>query len=69
MVEFFNFREGNVNLWPATAAAQFHHGGEAVQGLRPEYQIDERRTPHDGCTLLARHTATDTDDEIWIGLF
>ena len=43
-VEFFNFGKGDIDRRPARTARLVIESGQAVQGLRAEYDVDERRT-------------------------
>jgi hypothetical protein len=45
------------------------HRGQAVQGLRPEHEVDERRALQDRGALLARDATADADDQVGTLLF
>ena len=64
MIEFFDFREGNVHLCALCTFARLDHLRQAMQGLRTEYQIDIRRALDQGGAFLACDTAADADHEI-----
>src|SRR5690606_4444501 len=60
-VELLDLGEADVHLRPALGAAGLDHGRQAVQGLRPEHQVDEGRALEDGLALLAGDAAADAD--------
>ena len=63
-VEFFDFRKADVDLRPAGLLQPVQHRRQAVQGLRAEHQVDERRPRGDALALLARHAAAHPDDHM-----
>ena len=63
-VEFLDFRKTDVDLRPAGFLQPVDHRRQAVQGLRAEYQIDERRARRDALALLARDAAADADHHV-----
>src|SRR6185437_14645525 len=63
-VEFRHLGRADIDDGAARAAQLRDHVGQTVQGLRAEYQIDERRPPRDALTFLARDTAADTDEDM-----
>ena len=46
------------------AAQLGEHVRQAVNGLRPENEVDERRTLGDAFAFLAGHAAADADDDL-----
>jgi hypothetical protein len=50
----------------AARAAARDQGRQAVQGLRPEHDVDIRRARDDRGALLARHAAADADHEVGV---
>src|SRR5690606_1792409 len=56
--------EADVNLRLAAILPLPDQLGQAVQRLRPEYHINIGRAPDNGLTLLAGHTAADTNDQV-----
>ena len=60
MVELFDFREADIDLGRAIAGG-VKQGGEFVQGLRAEHNIDKGRAPADRLAFLAGDTAAHGD--------
>src|SRR6185295_5063169 len=67
-VEFLDLGKTHIHLRPAAGAALREQCGQAMQGLRSEYHVHERRALDDCAALLARDAAADRDHEIRIGL-
>ena len=65
VVEFFDFRKGNVHHLNGVGGF-VHHIRQAVQGLRTEHHVDERCALDNGIAFLRGHTATHTDLQIRI---
>ena len=64
-VEFLDFRKTDVDLRTAGfASGPASIVRQAVQGLRAEHQVDERRPRGDALALLARHAAAHPDDHM-----
>ena len=62
VVELLDLREAHVDHRAARAAQLRDHLRQAMQRLRPEHQIDERRARGDRLALLAGDAAADADD-------
>ena len=67
-IEFFDFREADIDHQGPTGTALLHHRGQPVQGLRPENEVDIRRALADLGPLLAGDAATHADDQVGIFL-
>jgi hypothetical protein len=68
MIELLDFGKGDVHLRAQRAAARVDHAGQAVQGLRAEHQVHERRALGDGGALLAGHATAYTDQQMRVVL-
>ena len=62
MIELLDFGKGDIDLRLACGLSRRYQLGQAVQGLRAEYQVHVGRPLDDGRTLLAGHAAADADD-------
>ncbi|MNQ51408.1 hypothetical protein D3C85_653870 [compost metagenome] len=67
MVEFFDFRERDVDLRQLADARGVDHFRQAVQGLRAEDHVDVRRAITDGRAFLAGHATADGDHHVRVG--
>ena len=63
MIEFLDLRKTHIDDRPARCAAARRSSRQAVQGLRAEHQIHERRALMIACALLACDAAADADDD------
>ncbi len=64
MVEFFDFREGNIHLGAAAVAARAQHVRQAVQGLRAKHHIDKGRAFDNRLALLTGHATAHANHQI-----
>src|SRR5690606_10962699 len=62
-VEFFNLREGDVDNRAAAGDDFLQHIGQAVQGLRPEYEVDVRCPAADALAFLAGNAPAHADHD------
>ena len=69
VVEFFDFREGNIDLRQASRFLVHNHFGQAVQRLRAEHHVHIRRALDNCLAFLRRHTAGHADNHIGIVFF
>jgi hypothetical protein len=69
VVELLDLRKADIHDERAARPALIHHVGQAVQGLRAEYQVDVGCAPADFRPLLAGHAAAHADDQRGIALF
>ena len=69
VVEFFDFREGNIHLRCTAVLAGANHVRQTVQGLRAEHHIHIRRALDDGVAFLAGHAAANANDQVGPGFF
>ena len=63
-IEFLDFRKAHVDYSAAARPELIEHLRQAVNGLRPEHQVDERRPRTDRRAFLAGDTAADADDQL-----
>ena len=63
-VEFLDLRKADVDLRTPGLPQALEHRGEAVQRLRPEYQVDVGRAGRDAVPFLARDAAADSDHHV-----
>ncbi|VVO44870.1 hypothetical protein PS726_06480 [Pseudomonas fluorescens] len=69
MVEFFDFRERDVDLWQLGDARGVDHFRQAVQGLRTENHVHIGGAIADGGAFLAGHATADGDYHVRVGQF
>ncbi|MNS74375.1 hypothetical protein D3C72_1078500 [compost metagenome] len=63
-IELLDFREADVHLRALLFATGADQLRQAMQCLRAEHQVDERRTLDDRLAFLRRHAAADADDDL-----
>ena len=68
-IEFFNFREADINHRAAVAAHRVNHLRQAVQGLRPENNIDIVRALTNMVAFLGGHAAANANNQVRVLLF
>lgn len=68
-IEFFNFREADINYRTAVAAHGVNHLRQAVQGLRPENNIDIVRALANMVAFTGSHAAADANNQVRVLLF
>ncbi len=61
VIEFLDLGEAHIDDGAAGALHRADHFRQAVQGLRAEHQVDERRARRDRLPFLARDATGDTD--------
>ncbi len=69
VVEFFDFRERDVDLRQLGGARGVDHFRQAVQGLRAEHHVHVRRAVADRRAFLAGHATADGDHHVRVGQF
>jgi hypothetical protein len=68
-VELLDLRKAHIHLRLARGAGAVQQLGQAVQGLRAEDDIHQRRAGGDGLSFLAGDAAADADHPCGVGLF
>ena len=64
VIELLDLGKADVDHGPAGAAQLRDHLGQAMQRLRAEHEIHERRALGDGLAFLARHAAAHADEHV-----
>ncbi|RMR46048.1 hypothetical protein ALP86_200055 [Pseudomonas amygdali pv. mori] len=67
VVEFFDFRERDVDLRQAGDTRCVDHFRQAMQGLGAEHHVHIGRAVTNGCAFLTGYAATDSDHHLGIG--
>jgi len=68
MIELLDFREACIDRGPAGISHAVKHLRQAVDGLRPEHQIDVGRALQNALALLAGHASGHADNHVRPGL-
>jgi len=64
VIEFLDLRKGDIDLRGPRLASCAEQRRQPVERLRPEHEIDVRRTPHDRRAFLRRDAAADADQHV-----